>query len=49
VDRWWRARAALRIVSSEGGWRIEGPDSGRARLAFASLVDDRVVFELARQ
>jgi hypothetical protein len=46
VDRWWRNRAAMRLVEDGAGWRIEGPDRGRARLAFASLVGDRVVFSI---
>jgi hypothetical protein len=44
VDCWWRSRRAMRLVRYGSGWRIVGPDSNRAQLAFASLRDGRVVF-----
>jgi hypothetical protein len=47
VDRWWRDRAAMRLVSGrDGSWRIEGTGSSRARVAYASLDGGRLVFEL---
>jgi hypothetical protein len=46
VDRWWRARAAMTLVPHGDSWRIEGPDSDRARVAYATLEGDRVVFGL---
>ena len=36
VNRWWRQRAAMRLVEDGNGWRIEGPGSERACIAFAS-------------
>jgi hypothetical protein len=47
IDRWWRARRAMRLVADGPSWRIEGPGSARARLAFARLRDGRVVYEVA--
>jgi hypothetical protein len=44
VDRWWRARNRMRVVRNGAEWRIEGAGSDRARLAFATRVDDRLVF-----
>jgi hypothetical protein len=44
VDRWWRSRSQMSLVRSGEGWRIEGPDADRARLAYASLDGDRVVY-----
>jgi hypothetical protein len=44
VDRWWRQRSQMTVVREGGRWRIEGPDSERARLAFATLVDDTLAF-----
>jgi hypothetical protein len=44
VNRWWRDRQQLALVREQGCWRIEGPGAERARLAFASLDGDRVVF-----
>jgi len=47
VDRWWRARSQMKVVSREGGWEIEGPGKERARLAYAVLDGGRVKYELA--
>jgi hypothetical protein len=47
VDRWWRARSQMEIVSREGGWEIEGLEKERARLAYAVLDGGRVKYELA--
>jgi hypothetical protein len=44
VDRWWRSRSALTLVHRGGGWRVEGADSSRARVGYASLANDRVVY-----
>lgn len=37
VDTWWRNRAQMRLVRRGEEWQIEGPDSQRARLAYASM------------
>jgi hypothetical protein len=47
VDRWWRERSAMRLVPAGAGWRIEGTGSNRARLAYARLEGDKLVYELA--
>jgi hypothetical protein len=47
VDRWWRARNEMRLVEDGSGWRIEGPESGRARLAYAALDGDQLVYTIA--
>jgi hypothetical protein len=39
VNRWWRQRAAMKIVEGDEGVRIEGQGSERAKLAYASIVD----------
>jgi hypothetical protein len=41
VNRWWRQRAAMRIVEDRDGVRIEGEGSERARIAYASAADGR--------
>ncbi|MFP5237430.1 MAG: hypothetical protein ACLGSD_16155 [Acidobacteriota bacterium] len=46
VNRWWRERAALRLVERHGGWHIEGPGSERARLAWATADRGRLEFEI---
>jgi hypothetical protein len=46
VDRWWRNRQLMRVVPDGDGWRVEGPDRDRARVAYASLEAGRVVYTL---
>ncbi len=46
VDRWWRNRDAMTVVRERGGWTIKGPDSHRARLAYASLSANRLVYRI---
>jgi hypothetical protein len=46
VNDWWRARHAMTLVADTGGWRIEGPGSERACLAYATLEGDRVVYTI---
>ena len=41
VNRWWRQRAAMRIVEDREGVRIEGQGSERARIAYSSAADGR--------
>jgi hypothetical protein len=47
VNRWWRERSEMKLVATPTGWRIEGPGSDRARLAYARLEDNQIVYELA--
>ena len=47
IDQWWRDRRRMRLVPDGGSWRIEGPGSDRARVAYARLEGDRVVYEVA--
>jgi hypothetical protein len=46
VDCWWRQRAKMRVVEGQNGWCIEGIGSERARLAWASEIDGRLVLTL---
>jgi hypothetical protein len=46
VDRWWRARSEMKLVEESDGFRIEGPESDRARIAYATLDGDRVVYSV---
>jgi len=46
VDRWWRARSQMRLVSRGDNWEITGPGKERARLAYAVLDGGRLVYEL---
>ena len=44
VDRWWRQRAEMKLVKDDLGWRIAGPGSERARIAYASQKDGRISY-----
>jgi len=46
VDRWWRARREMKLVEDSRGWRVEGPESKRARIAYATLEGDQVVYTI---
>jgi hypothetical protein len=46
VDGWWRNRSQMTVVPSGGSWRVEGPDSHRAKVAYALLHDDSVTYEI---
>ncbi len=48
VNRWWRQRAAMELVETGQGWRIEGDGKERACVAFASEKDGRVVYSLEK-
>lgn len=48
VDRWWRQRAKMELAGEAGAWRIEGEGSQRARIAYATLDGDRVVYTIDR-
>jgi hypothetical protein len=46
INRWWRQRADMQLVKGKRGWRIEGPGSERASVAYASEKDGRLVLSL---
>jgi hypothetical protein len=46
VNHWWRQRAKLTLVETNQGWQIEGSGAERARIAYASKVDGRVILTL---
>jgi hypothetical protein len=46
VDRWWRQRSKMELVSDGNAWRIEGEGSERARVAYASEKDGNLVFSM---
>jgi hypothetical protein len=46
IDRWWRQRSEMQLVATGSGWQIEGPGNERARVAYACLDGDRLVYEV---
>jgi len=44
VNEWWRQRANLQMVQRRGQWAIEGAGKERARIAYARLVEGRLVY-----
>jgi len=44
LNDWWRSRNEMRLVQAGSGWQIEGPEERRARIAYASLEGDRVIY-----
>jgi hypothetical protein len=48
INRWWRDRSKMNLVCDGSGWRIEGPGSERACLAYARRVDGQLVYSILR-
>ena len=46
VDHWWRERSQMRLSRRGNKWEIEGPGKERARVAYASLEEDCLVYHL---
>ena len=46
IDQWWRARREMTLVADGASWRVKGPGSERARVAWARLEDDGVVYDV---
>jgi len=44
LNDWWRNRNEMRLIKLGSSWRIEGPEKHRARIAFASIDGDRLVY-----
>ncbi len=47
VAAWWRQRSQMELVVEDGNWRVEGPGSERARVAYAELEGDTVRYRMA--
>lgn len=46
VNRWWRQRSKMQLVWSGNEWHIRGDGANRAVIAYASLADGNLVYEL---
>jgi hypothetical protein len=47
VDQWWRARSEMKLAQNGNRWEIEGPQSHRARVAYATIDHSRLAYEFA--
>ena len=47
VASWWRQRAEMTLSFEGGRWTVNGPSKERARVAFAKLDGDSVVYEFS--
>jgi hypothetical protein len=47
INRWWRLRHAMRLVSENGKWHIHGEGRERARIGVASILNDRITYAVA--
>ena len=47
VNRWWRQRDRMVLTQKGENWSVEGEGSEKARVAFATLQADRLVYSLA--
>jgi len=48
VNQWWRERSAMRLVRRGDTWQIEGQGKERARIAWAKLDGDRLVYSFSQ-
>ena len=48
VDRWWRMRQKMRLVRVGNSWQIEGEGRERARIAYATLVNEKLEYTISR-
>jgi hypothetical protein len=46
VDRWWRQRSQMTLIEKDGHWQIEGEGKEKARLAYATLDDGRILYQI---
>ncbi len=46
ANTWWRQRSQLKLVCKGEEWQIEGPNKDRAVIAYATLENDRLTYQL---
>jgi hypothetical protein len=42
---WWRLRNELKLVNEGDSWHIEGEGRQAARIAYATIVDEKIRYE----
>jgi hypothetical protein len=48
INAWWRDRQSMELVNENGQWCIHGPQANRAKIAYASLEQGRIVYAIGR-
>ncbi len=48
LDQWWRARSQMRLVQHGKRWPIEGPERPRARVAYATVENQQIVYTVEK-
>jgi len=46
LNKWWRQRSQMQLVRNGSGWMIAGDGKERARIAYARLENDKLVYTL---
>jgi hypothetical protein len=46
VDEWWRNRSKMQLIQTNGKWQVTGPGSDIARITYARLENDRVIYDI---
>jgi hypothetical protein len=46
IAEWWRQRDQMKLVRQNGDWEVVGPGKERARIAYATLHEDRVLYSI---
>jgi hypothetical protein len=46
INTWWRNRSRLTITRCRGRWEVDGPSKERARVAYATLQNGQLRYEL---
>jgi hypothetical protein len=49
VSQWWRQRSEMSLVREGNRWKVQGPGSERACVAYARLQGNEVVYEIEPQ
>jgi len=47
VDSWWRSRSEMKLIRENNEWETLGLEKERARLAYAVLEGDKLLYEIA--
>lgn len=46
ISDWWRARAQMQLIQEGDSWRVEGNGNERARVAYARVEGNRIVYRV---